>query len=170
MARLRPNPSARSRPCKRFRWNARSRSRSRARATRGCARVPGRTGSSARLERGVDVLLAVSTALVIAHGAWLVLRQELSTGDLLVFLAYLKSTFSRCRTSPNTPGGWRKRRPPATASLRCWTSSRMCGITLTPCRAFAGAISFRERDVRVRAWRNPSWISSSRLRPVVISR
>jgi len=48
---------------------------------------------SARLERGVDVLIAVATALVLWYGARLVLRQALTPGDLLVFLSYLKSAF-----------------------------------------------------------------------------
>jgi ATP-binding cassette subfamily B protein len=48
---------------------------------------------SARLERAVDVLLAFATALVLWYGAVLVLGGELSTGELLVFLAYVKSTF-----------------------------------------------------------------------------
>ncbi|GGK17098.1 protein-tyrosine-phosphatase [Deinococcus malanensis] len=48
---------------------------------------------SAGLERSVDVLIAVSTALVMWFGARLVLRQELSPGDLLVFLTYLKNAF-----------------------------------------------------------------------------
>lgn len=51
------------------------------------------TRLTARLERAVDVLLAAATALVLWYGAALVLRRELSTGELLVFLAYLKSTF-----------------------------------------------------------------------------
>ena len=48
---------------------------------------------SARLERGVDVLLAIATALVLWYGATLVLGGELTVGGLLVFLAYLKNTF-----------------------------------------------------------------------------
>jgi ATP-binding cassette subfamily B protein len=45
---------------------------------------------SARLERSVDVLLAVATAMVLWFGARLVLRSELTPGDLLVFVTYLK--------------------------------------------------------------------------------
>ncbi len=48
---------------------------------------------SARLERGVDALVAVATAVVLWYGATLVLGGELTTGELLVFLAYLKNTF-----------------------------------------------------------------------------
>jgi ATP-binding cassette, subfamily B, bacterial len=48
---------------------------------------------SAGLERTVDVLIGLATALVLWYGARLVLRGELTAGDLLVFLAYLKSAF-----------------------------------------------------------------------------
>jgi ATP-binding cassette, subfamily B, bacterial len=47
----------------------------------------------ASLGRTVDVLIALGTALVLWYGAILVLRSTLSPGDLLVFLAYLKSAF-----------------------------------------------------------------------------
>jgi ATP-binding cassette, subfamily B, bacterial len=48
---------------------------------------------AASLERSVDVLIALATALVLWYGAGLVLRQVLTPGDLLVFLAYLKAAF-----------------------------------------------------------------------------
>ena len=48
---------------------------------------------SATLERTVDVLIALATALVLWFGTKLVLRKEISAGDLLVFLAYLKSAY-----------------------------------------------------------------------------
>jgi ATP-binding cassette subfamily B protein len=46
---------------------------------------------SARLERTVDVLVALSTALVLYFGARTVLNGGLSPGQLVVFLTYLKS-------------------------------------------------------------------------------
>lgn len=46
---------------------------------------------SARLERTVDVLNALATALVLWFGASIVLRGGLSPGELVVFLTYLKS-------------------------------------------------------------------------------
>ncbi len=52
---------------------------------------------AARMERTVDVLLAASTALVLGYGARLVLRGALTPGDLLVFMAYLKSAFKPMR-------------------------------------------------------------------------
>ena len=48
---------------------------------------------SATLERTVDVLIAIATALVLWFGTRLILRGEISSGDLLVFLAYLKSAY-----------------------------------------------------------------------------
>ena len=47
----------------------------------------------ARLERSVDVLTAVGSALVLWYGVRLVLQGALTAGELLVFLAYLKSSF-----------------------------------------------------------------------------
>jgi ATP-binding cassette subfamily B protein len=48
---------------------------------------------SAALERSLDVLIAVATAGVLWYGARLVLSRALSAGELLVFLAYLKSAY-----------------------------------------------------------------------------
>lgn len=48
---------------------------------------------SAGLERTVDLLVAVATALVLWSGARLVIDRVLSPGDLLVFLVYLKNAF-----------------------------------------------------------------------------
>jgi ATP-binding cassette subfamily B protein len=51
----------------------------------------------AGLQRIVKVINAVATALVLWFGARLVLRAELSLGELLVFLAYLKNAFMPIR-------------------------------------------------------------------------
>jgi ATP-binding cassette, subfamily B, bacterial len=51
------------------------------------------TRLAARLERSTDLLVGGATALVLLYGAHLVLRGRLTPGDLLVFLAYLKSAF-----------------------------------------------------------------------------
>jgi ATP-binding cassette, subfamily B, bacterial len=48
---------------------------------------------SAQLERSVDVLVAVATALVLWYGGGLVLRAQISAGDLIIFLAYLKYAY-----------------------------------------------------------------------------
>lgn len=52
---------------------------------------------SAALERTVDVLIAISTAVVLWFGTRLVLTGALTGGDLLVFVTYLKSAFRPMR-------------------------------------------------------------------------
>ena len=49
---------------------------------------------SARLGRTVDCLLGIATAMVLWYGARLVLRAELTAGELVVFLAYLRRAFA----------------------------------------------------------------------------
>lgn len=49
---------------------------------------------AARLERRVDVIGAAATALVLFFGTRMVLAGTLSTGELIVFLAYLKRSFN----------------------------------------------------------------------------
>ena len=51
------------------------------------------TRLSAGLERTVDLLIAVGTALVLWFGARLVQRGTMTPGDLIVFLAYLKNAY-----------------------------------------------------------------------------
>src|SRR6266699_2821876 len=51
------------------------------------------TRLEATLERTVDLLIAVATALVLWSGARLVLRGVMTLGDLVVFLAYLRTAF-----------------------------------------------------------------------------
>jgi len=48
---------------------------------------------SAALERSVDVLIALATALVLWFGTRMVIARQISPGELLVFLAYLKSAY-----------------------------------------------------------------------------
>ena len=48
---------------------------------------------TAALARSVNFLLAASTALVLWYGARLVIDGELSPGELLVFLTYLRNTY-----------------------------------------------------------------------------
>jgi ATP-binding cassette subfamily B protein len=52
---------------------------------------------ASRLERTVDVLIAIDQALVLGYGAWLVLQGTSTPGDLLVFLSYLKGAFRPMR-------------------------------------------------------------------------
>jgi ATP-binding cassette subfamily B protein len=48
---------------------------------------------SASLERTVDGVIALGVAIVLWYGSWLVLRDHLTTGDVIVFLTYLKNAF-----------------------------------------------------------------------------
>jgi ATP-binding cassette subfamily B protein len=48
---------------------------------------------TAALARTVGFLIAISTALVLGFGARLALNGELSAGDLVIFLAYLKNAY-----------------------------------------------------------------------------
>jgi len=48
---------------------------------------------AARLQGTVSVMIALSTALVLGYGTHLILAGSLTPGELLVFLAYLKSAF-----------------------------------------------------------------------------
>jgi len=52
---------------------------------------------SAGLERKTDVLVAISTGLVLYVGARFVLTGTLTPGDLIVFMTYLKSAFKPMR-------------------------------------------------------------------------
>ncbi len=50
------------------------------------------TRLSKSLERSVDVMLVCANGLILWYGAQLVMNQQLTIGDLLVFLSYLKSS------------------------------------------------------------------------------
>lgn len=52
---------------------------------------------SARLEWTVDLLIAITTSLVLWFGARQVMGGDLTPGDLVVFLAYLKNAFKPMR-------------------------------------------------------------------------
>jgi ATP-binding cassette subfamily B protein len=52
---------------------------------------------AAGLERSVDILIAIATALVLWYGAHQVLRGALTPGDLLVFVFYLQRAFRPLR-------------------------------------------------------------------------
>ena len=55
------------------------------------------TRLAAKLERSVDLLLAVATALIVWYGGSLVHARQLSPGELIVFLTYLKRAFRPAR-------------------------------------------------------------------------
>lgn len=48
---------------------------------------------AARLERSVDILTAIASALVVSWGARLAMAGQVTPGDLVVFLSYLKSAY-----------------------------------------------------------------------------
>lgn len=48
---------------------------------------------SASLERTVDGVIALGMAIVLWYGSWLVLRDALTAGDVIVFLTYLRNAF-----------------------------------------------------------------------------
>jgi ATP-binding cassette subfamily B protein len=48
---------------------------------------------SAALERSIDVLVAIATALVLWYGGTLAVRGAITAGDLIIFLAYLKYAY-----------------------------------------------------------------------------
>ena len=52
---------------------------------------------SARLERSTDLFIAAATGLVLAFGARRVLTGQITPGELVVFLSYLKSAFKPMR-------------------------------------------------------------------------
>lgn len=52
---------------------------------------------AASLQRSVEILMAISTALVLWYGANLVIRGSLSLGELLVFVYYLRRVFRPIR-------------------------------------------------------------------------
>ncbi len=48
---------------------------------------------ASKLERSVDFLVGVTTGVVVAYGAYFVLRKELTPGDLFVVVTYLRRCF-----------------------------------------------------------------------------
>ncbi|WP_237200955.1 ABC transporter ATP-binding protein [Rothia nasimurium] len=52
---------------------------------------------AARLERGTDVIVGVATAAVMLGGAWRVMENHMTIGDLVLFTTYLKTTMKPLR-------------------------------------------------------------------------
>ncbi|WP_326502478.1 ABC transporter ATP-binding protein [Rothia nasimurium] len=52
---------------------------------------------AARLERGTDVIVGVATAAVMVGGAWRVMENHMTIGDLVLFTTYLKTTMKPLR-------------------------------------------------------------------------
>lgn len=59
---------------------------------------------SAALERAVQILMAIIIAVVLWRGSHVVLQKELTPGELLVFMSYLKNAFEPMRKLSNQIG------------------------------------------------------------------
>jgi ATP-binding cassette subfamily B protein len=59
---------------------------------------------SAALERAVQILMAIIIAVVLWRGSHVVLHKELTPGELLVFMSYLKNAFEPMRKLSNQIG------------------------------------------------------------------
>jgi ATP-binding cassette, subfamily B, bacterial len=59
---------------------------------------------SAALERAVQILMAIIVAVVLWRGSHVVLHKELSPGELLVFMTYLRNAFEPMRKLSNQIG------------------------------------------------------------------
>jgi ATP-binding cassette subfamily B protein len=59
---------------------------------------------SAALERAVQILMAIIVAVVLWRGSHVVLHKELTPGELLVFMTYLKNAFEPMRKLSNQVG------------------------------------------------------------------
>jgi ATP-binding cassette, subfamily B, bacterial len=59
---------------------------------------------SAALERAVQILMAIIIAVVLWRGSHVVLHKELSPGELLVFMTYLRNAFEPMRKLSNQIG------------------------------------------------------------------
>jgi ATP-binding cassette subfamily B protein len=59
---------------------------------------------SAALERTVQILMAIIVAVVLWRGSHVVLHKELTPGELLVFMTYLKNAFEPMRKLSNQVG------------------------------------------------------------------
>lgn len=52
---------------------------------------------AAKLERGTDVIVGVATAAILVGGAWRVMEDAMTIGDLVLFTTYLKTTMKPLR-------------------------------------------------------------------------
>lgn len=52
---------------------------------------------AARLERGTDVIVGIATAAVMVGGAWRVMENHMTIGDLVLFTTYFKTTMKPLR-------------------------------------------------------------------------
>ncbi len=104
------------------------------------------TRLEAGLERTVDVLIAISSALVLWYGARLVLRGALTAGGLVVFLTYLKNAFKPVKDFAKYTGRLAKASAAGERILdlfdRVPDLRNLDGAVAAP--AFVGAVEFRK--------------------------
>lgn len=103
---------------------------------------------SATLERTVDVLVAIATALVLWYGGSLALRGAITAGDLVVFLAYLKYAYRPVQDFAKYSG--RLAKASASADRVMELLERMPDVRDRPnavaAPAFRGAVRFEAVD------------------------
>ena len=100
----------------------------------------------ASLERTIDVLIAISSALVLWYGARLVLSGVLTAGGLVVFLSYLKNAFKPARDFAKYTGRLAKASAAGERVLELFEKMPELqdapGAVKAP--AFAGSVEFRD--------------------------
>jgi len=91
------------------------------------------TRLSAGLERTVDLLIALGTALVLWFGARFVLHGAMTPGDLIVFLAYVKNAFRPVKDAAKYTGRLARASAGESACSISSTALPTCGISPAPC-------------------------------------
>jgi ATP-binding cassette subfamily B protein len=99
---------------------------------------------TAALGRSVGFLIATSTALVLWYGARLVLRKELTPGELLVFMTYLKNAFRPVRDLAKYAGRLVKATAAGERVIHLLEQTpEVCDLPgAVPAPAFRGAVQF----------------------------
>ncbi|MGD1857427.1 MAG: ABC transporter ATP-binding protein [Leptolyngbyaceae cyanobacterium] len=101
---------------------------------------------AANLERTVDVLIALGTALVLWYGARLVIQDALSPGDVLVFLTYLKNAYKPVQNFAKYTGRLSKAAASGERILNVLEQKPdVCDrIHATPAPIFQGAVQLKD--------------------------
>lgn len=102
------------------------------------------TRMTATLRRSVGFMVAASTAMVLWYGSRLVIRHELTPGELLVFMAYLKNAFRPVRDMVKYSGRLVKTTAAGERVLQLFrvTPEVRDLPSAVPAPAFRGAIEF----------------------------
>ncbi|MDO5617443.1 ABC transporter ATP-binding protein [Kocuria sp.] len=103
---------------------------------------------AAGLERSTDVIVGVATAIVLVGGGWRVLQEEMTLGDLVLFITYLKTCMKPLRDMAKYTG--RIARAAASgervADLMDTVPDIRDGADSAPLGAVRGEITFRRVD------------------------